>query len=293
MKTARSTRNMKNSQSGKALPTVSVPSNVVASCLVALPGELRNRIYSFCKNDGIVEVAHPRSRSKRGVDRTQHQFLGLTHVNKATRHEFMPIYRKGSAARVDLREVYDYISDVLVPSENTLGHAVGMEPCTANIIMDLSPALNHADLFVMDLLPLFQICPAKPDCVCKFALSQPVRRYDHMSDDALTKAHVQKILSDLNTILTRPTSIGTYQQKTGALEDTRIFITTVAVADLMPIAGEPYVYRQPYLEILFTKKPHWAQLGAETIADLQDEQARMFIRDAGLTEIEALPIRIA
>ena len=56
--------------------------------------ELRNKVYSFCKNDSIVDVKCPQDTGfTLEIDRTRHQFLGLTQASKALHREFGVLYR--------------------------------------------------------------------------------------------------------------------------------------------------------------------------------------------------------
>jgi hypothetical protein len=95
---------------------------VPTSCLHAnISLELRNNIYAFCNNDSVVDVSYPRNqRSKPGVDRSRHQFLGLTHVSKKIRQEFILIYRANNRIRVGVREIHSYIAQVVMKSEEMI-----------------------------------------------------------------------------------------------------------------------------------------------------------------------------
>ncbi|KAH6870167.1 hypothetical protein BKA58DRAFT_172285 [Alternaria rosae] len=138
------------------------------------PGELRNNVYLLCKNEDIVDMKRPQdSDPGLRIDRTRHQFLGLTQVSRTLRSEFGALYRKQLQLRVDARDVYEYLAMAIEANSWVEGGVkTFVYPIFANIILDLGPGVNDRDDCFLDILPLLRIRSKKPSFICEFDFPQ-------------------------------------------------------------------------------------------------------------------------
>ncbi|KAJ4350087.1 uncharacterized protein N0V89_008708 [Didymosphaeria variabile] len=122
--------------------------DIPQSRLLQLPGELRNGIYEYAREDDTVGVHVARSLNSTGttpMTRTQPWFLGLTQTCRAIRKEFRPVYMEHTVFSMRLLGAYTFIA-AYVPSH--------VEVFCGNVLINFDYGLS---LLETNILPLLQI----------------------------------------------------------------------------------------------------------------------------------------
>ena len=256
--------------------------------------ELRNKVYSFCKNDSIVDVKCPQDTGLTlEIDRARHQFLGLTQASKALHREFGVLYRMHNQVRVDARDVYAFLDEVAsTASRVDESTEVSKGSTFANFVIDLSPAVNDRDIHIIDVLPLLRLCLAEPDVVCKFEFSGDidtthVSRHFQPCDRRITQRFASILVKDLNELVAGPKTLATIWPSNSLLA------ANLHLKGLGAIRLSRYgiAISRPFLDIRFVACPAWGSLSTGTILRCQDPKAKKFVEDAGLNGILQLPVR--
>ncbi|KAF1931240.1 uncharacterized protein M421DRAFT_417893 [Didymella exigua CBS 183.55] len=164
------------------------------SLFLAMPGELRNRIYSHIVEDSLFRVLRkPVWRQPRPADHIWNPNLwnpayGLTQVCRNIRSEFLPIYRAANLDNVLPHELYEYIDAFLQVSGTSDDQIAG------SVIIDFS-----ANASILDIKPLLRLLREFKDL--------HVGAYDILEDDGFEPGEfipppdIRDILSDLYNII--------------------------------------------------------------------------------------------
>ncbi|CAN9475514.1 unnamed protein product [Alternaria alternata] len=142
------------------------------SRLLALPGELRNKIYSFC-----VEPV-PVSLRLRHEDNTEPvgKFRCLTQTCRQIRREFQPLYRNQTIIRLESTYHYArYIRDFYPPAdEDTMLRYRGS---IISLINHSSDVYGEKEFYDADIARVVQLVARSPNVQFKFELHERLRRF--------------------------------------------------------------------------------------------------------------------
>ena len=263
-----------------------------------LTQELRNNVYLFCKNVGIVDMKRPQdSHPSLRIDRTRHQFLGFTQVSRTLRSEFGALYREQLQLRVDARHIYEYLAMVIQAYSLVEG---GVEtsvcPIFANVILDLGPGVNDRNEYYLDILPLLQIRSIKPSFICEFDFSTEVDTTHVPTDPSqpcsqlVSEAYGELLVQDLNNILSGPKTLATVQPENNNVEAAILYLKNLGVRHPR-FNGGPYpVVSTPFLDLWLTADPPWGSK-RDTIIHSAGLEALDFLENAGLADVRILDVR--
>ncbi|KAF3036796.1 hypothetical protein E8E12_004674 [Didymella heteroderae] len=112
---------------------------VLTSKLLAIPGELRNRIFeAVLLYDSSIEgrdmprlrrqqksIGASKSRQIEDWSVLRRQTYGLTQVSSSIRKELLPLYREKVAVRIDIRDLPYYVTDVILSNQNDPARVYG------------------------------------------------------------------------------------------------------------------------------------------------------------------------
>ncbi|KAF9697529.1 hypothetical protein EKO04_004116 [Ascochyta lentis] len=119
--------------------------------ILNLPGELRNKIYEFCQEEGTVCLrlhAEPVDQDKRHGPAYSQQFSKLLQVCHQLRSEFVAIYREKSVVEIQSVDLPSYLDVFLAPASLNHENAIG------NLII----GLHHREQdHGIDILPLLRL----------------------------------------------------------------------------------------------------------------------------------------
>ncbi|KAF2731988.1 hypothetical protein EJ04DRAFT_609101 [Polyplosphaeria fusca] len=121
------------------------------SQLLALPGEIRNEIYSYCKEYSAIRLDTTANR----------KFYSLTQVCRAIRSDFVPIYAAETEIWVGMKDIEEYVQ-YLVELYS------GKKEVIANIVVNLG-ILDEMSCTCEDFLPLIMQYRASGSFTLQFA----------------------------------------------------------------------------------------------------------------------------
>jgi len=271
---------------------------IALSVRANLTEELRNIVYLHCKNEGIVDMKRPQdSHPGPRIDRTRHQFLGLTQVSRTLRSEFGALYREQLQLRVDAQHIYEYLAMVIQAYSRVEGGVkTRICPIFANIILDLGPGVNDRNEYYLDILPLLQIRSKKPSFICEFDFSTEVD-ITHVPTDPsqpcsqfVSEVYGSLLVQDLNNILSGPKTLATVRPENNNVDAAILYLKTLGVRDAR-FNGGPYpVVSTPFLDLWLTTDPPWGSK-REPIIHLAGLETMDFLRNAGLADVRILDVR--
>jgi len=271
---------------------------IALSVSVNLASELRNNVYLFCKNESIVDMKRPQdSHTGLRIDRTRHQFLGLTQVSRTLRSEFGALYREQLQLRVDARHIYEYLAMVILAYRRWEGGVKTVVcPIFANIILDLGPGVNDRNDCYLDILPLLQIRSMKPSFKCEFDFSTEVDT-THVPtgprqpcSQLVSEVYGSLLVQDLNSILSAPKTLATVRPENNNVNAAILYLKTLGVRDLRFYGGPLAVVSTPFLDLWLTADPPWGSKRG-TIIHSAGLEAMDFLENAGLADVRILDVR--
>jgi hypothetical protein len=129
------------------------------------------------------------------------------------------LYRTYNQVQVDVRDIYAFLDEVAYTTRRVDEDIeVSEKLVVANVIIDLSPAVNDRHVHVIDILPLLRLLLAEPGLICKFDFSTNidtthVGKQFQPCDHNITQVFASRLIQDLNKMFAGSKTLATILPK--------------------------------------------------------------------------------